>query len=104
MKLINITILFVFTSIAVSAFAGDRIIVRSSDEAFDAFKVRDQILKDHEWQESLRLQQQIKILEVLPLGCALFQHPFNYYACGSEFYRPYIQNNAKVFVQIDPVK
>lgn len=97
-------VLFLSVCIDSFAFAGDRIRVRSSDEPFDAFAVRDKLLEDHEWQESLRFQQQIKMIEALPLGCVLFQQPFRYYTCGRQFYRPYSSDNRQVFVQIDPVQ
>jgi len=42
------------------ALAG-QVVVTRSNEHFDAFAVRDQVLKDYEWQESLRRQEQIQI-------------------------------------------
>ncbi len=106
MKLICSCTKFVYLLcfISLSATCGDRIVVRSSDQPFDAFAVRDQILREHEWQESLRLQQQIRISEALPLGCHFFTSPYHYYVCGQDYFRPYTMRDQELFIQIDPVK
>ncbi len=52
-----------------------QVVVRDASEPFDAFAVRDELLRQHEWQELLRSQQQLEILRsYLPyvfLTCAL---------------------------------
>lgn len=45
------------------------VIVRKSSQPFDAFAVRDELQQQHEWQELLRQQQQLSILQSLPLTC-----------------------------------
>ncbi len=88
-------------SVSVPTLAG-QVVVRKSTEAFDAFAVRDQVLREHEWQEALRMQQQINILQSLPMGCMLMARPYNYYSCGGNFYRPYQYQNEEIYIQIDP--
>jgi hypothetical protein len=78
------------------------VVVRSSSEPFDAFAVRDLVLQHHQWQESLRQQQQINILQSLPLGCVAVKLPFAYFSCGQQFYRPYQYQDKPVYIQIDP--
>lgn len=94
-------------AVIVGELQAGQVVVRKSSEPFDAFAVRDQVQRDFEWRESLRLQQQIQILQSLPLGCALFKHPYAYYRCGASFYRPYLyqtDNNLgqQLYIQIDP--
>ncbi|MCA1897507.1 MAG: hypothetical protein LDL46_11000, partial [Shewanella putrefaciens] len=51
-------LLSLITLFVMPVMAGQVVVTRSS-EPFDAFAVRDQVLKDFEWQESLRRQEQI---------------------------------------------
>ncbi len=76
--------------------------VTRSDEPFDAFAVRDQVLKDYEWQESLRRQEQIQILQALPLGCIAQVKPYPYFTCGQNNYRPYRYQQQDVYIKVDP--
>ncbi|WP_372847447.1 hypothetical protein [Shewanella sp. Scap07] len=77
-----------------------QVVVRKSSEPFDAFAVRDQVKQQHEWQEALRYQQQIQILQSLPLGCVFL--PIRYYRCGHIYYRPYQYQQQDVYIQVDP--
>ncbi|MDH0450105.1 hypothetical protein [Shewanella sp. GD04112] len=87
--------------LALPAFAG-QVVVTRSDEPFDAFAVRDQVLKDYEWQESLRRQEQIQILQALPLGCIAQVKPYPYFTCGQDNYRPYRYQQQDVYIKVDP--
>ncbi|MCH1929513.1 hypothetical protein L9G16_04910 [Shewanella sp. A25] len=87
---------------ATSTYAGEVIVTRSSEEPVDVFAVRDQLLKDHAWQESLRTQEQIHILQSLPIGCIALQHPYPYFSCGQEAYRPYRYQQQDVFIKVNP--
>ncbi|GAA0779934.1 MULTISPECIES: hypothetical protein [Pseudomonadati] len=78
-----------------------QVVVRKSSESFDAFAVRDQVLKDYEWQEALRMQQQIQILQSLPLGCLPMAVPYRYFTCNGLAYRPYQYQNKELYIQID---
>jgi len=86
--------------ISVSAFAGEVIVNRSS-EPVDAFAVRDQVLKDFEWQESLRRQQQIQILQALPSGCVTVMKPYRHFTCGEHNYRPYDYQQRELYIEVD---
>ncbi|OBT06975.1 MULTISPECIES: hypothetical protein [Shewanella] len=81
-----------------------KVVVRKSSEPFDAFAVRDAVQQDHQWQEMLRMQQQIQILQALPLGCLAVAVPYHYYNCAGSMYRPYMHQNQELFIQIDPPK
>lgn len=87
--------------IGLPALAG-QVVVTRSNEHFDAFAVRDQVLKDYEWQESLRRQEQIQILQALPLGCIVQMQPYRYFRCGQDNYRPYRYQQQDVFIKVDP--
>jgi len=89
-------------TVSVSIEAG-QVVVRKSSEAFDAFAVRDQVLREHEWREALRMQQQINILQSLPVGCIPMVRPYAYFSCGGNFYRPYQYQNKELYIQIDPL-
>ncbi|WP_040571740.1 hypothetical protein [Shewanella benthica] len=93
---------FTLGALCLSALShGGQVVVRKSSEPFDAFAVRDQVLQDHQWQEVLRMQQQIQILQALPSGCILLARPYTYYSCQGLFYRPY--QNRDVYIQVDAV-
>ncbi|QYJ83254.1 MULTISPECIES: hypothetical protein [Shewanella] len=100
--------LWVLLSLLVSIqLQAGQVVVRKSSEPFDAFAVRDKVQQDFEWRESLRLQQQIQILQSLPLGCVLFKSPYAYYRCGASFYRPYLYQTEgldpqQLYIQVDP--
>lgn len=89
-------------TVSVPTEAG-QVVVRKSSEAFDAFAVRDRVLREHEWRQALRMQQQINILQSLPIGCIPMARPYNYYSCGGNFYRPYQYQNKQLYIQIDPL-
>ncbi|WP_434930421.1 hypothetical protein ACRWQM_14335 [Shewanella sp. HL-SH5] len=98
-----------FTVIAISSMvsyslSAGQVVVRKSSEQFDAFAVRDQIAKEFEWQEALRMQQQIEILQALPVGCIPFALPYRYFSCNGFAYRPYDYKNKELFIKIDPPK
>ncbi|NRD72583.1 hypothetical protein HQQ94_04855 [Shewanella sp. VB17] len=84
------------------AFSG-QIVVRKSSEPFDAFAVRDEVLREYEWKEALRMQQQIDILQSLPLNCIPFRSPYHYYHCNGLFYRPYLYENKELYIQVDAI-
>lgn len=83
--------------ISTTVVAGEVIVNRSS-EPVDAFAVRDQVLKDFEWQESIRRQQQIQILQALPLGCITVIRPYRYFSCGEHHYRPYNYQQRELYI------
>ncbi|WP_394146676.1 hypothetical protein [Shewanella atlantica] len=99
MLILIATVLF---GASLSVEAG-QVVVRKSSEPFDAFAVRDQVLRDHEWQELLRMQRQLNILQSLPIGCVPLVRPYPYYSCGRNFYRPYRYHNQELYIQIDPI-
>jgi len=78
------------------------VVVRPSSTPFNAFAVRDRVLQQDQWQESLRQQQQIIMIQSLPLGCLAVRLPFAYFSCGQQFYRPYQYRDKPVYIQIDP--
>ncbi|AVV85284.1 hypothetical protein [Shewanella putrefaciens] len=87
--------------LAMPVVAGEVAVTRSS-EPFDAFAVRDQVLKDFEWQESLRRQEQIQILQALPIGCVLMTKPYRHFSCGESTYRPYQYQQRELYIKVDP--
>ncbi|GGI78608.1 hypothetical protein [Shewanella gelidii] len=99
-----VLILLVVAIAAIPALAAEKIVVRKSSESFDAFAVRDQLLKDHQWQEQLRMQQQINILQSLPVGCIVRLTPYRHYQCGAALYRPYSYQNQQLYIQTDPIQ
>ena len=59
---------FLLILVATPALAG-QVIVNQGLSSADTFALRDQLAREHEWQEWLRFQQAIKWLEVLPVNC-----------------------------------
>ncbi|GGP45989.1 hypothetical protein [Shewanella saliphila] len=80
------------------------VIVRKSSQPFDAFAVRDELQQQHEWQELLRQQQQLSILQSLPLTCIAVKRAFLYFNCGQHHYRPYQYQDQQLFIEIDPTQ
>ncbi|WP_394205090.1 hypothetical protein [Shewanella waksmanii] len=97
----KLLILIIAIGLPIQLSAG-QVVVRKSSEPFDAFAVRDQVQQLHEWQEALRYQQQIQILQALPVGCILM--PIHYFRCGQRYYRPYHYQQQDVYIQVDPPK
>ncbi|WP_254843515.1 hypothetical protein [Shewanella sp. UCD-KL21] len=96
-------VLMIALLISISFFAtAGKVVVRKTSEPFDAFAIRDQVQQDHQWQQMLKMQQQINILQALPNGCLLFAAPYRYFNCAGNSYRPYSYQNQEVFIQIDP--
>lgn len=94
-------IVLLFSAILSQAIAGPVVVRKSSDEVeIDAFAIRDQLLKQHEWQQQVRLQQQLTILSLLPNNCRAILWPYKYFACGDLFYRPYRYQQQDVFIKI----
>lgn len=85
--------------LSLGATAG-QVVVRKSDEAFDAFAVRDQLAREHQWQEAIRAQQQLDILQSLPLGCMLVPSPYRYFSCNGLFYRPYLWQGRELYISV----
>lgn len=98
-KLLSLVSLFCLLSTTV--FAG-QVVVRKSSEPFDAFAVRDEVKRKHQWREALRYQQQIQILQSLPIGCLVVTTPYRHFACQGLYYRPYDYHEQQVYIQIDP--
>lgn len=103
MKSVGFMTICISVLISFSLVAG-QIVVRKSSDSFDAFAVRDKVAQEHEWQEALRMQQQIEILQSLPLGCIPLALPYRYFSCNGLAYRPYNYQNKELFIQIDPPK
>lgn len=82
-----------------NAYAGT-VVVRKSSEPFDAFALRDELAKQHQWQESLRHEQQLTILRSLPLGCLVIETPFEYYTCAGLAYRQYQYQDEALYIEI----
>lgn len=98
-RIINTSLLLLCFS-SFSAVSG-QVVVRKSSEPFDAFAVRDQVLLEHDWQQALRFQRQIQILQALPIGCLPIAVPYRYFTCGSQFYRPYSYQDKQLYIEID---
>jgi len=96
-------LLSLITLFVMPVMAGQVVVTRSS-EPFDAFAVRDQVLKDFEWQESLRRQEQIQILQALPIGCVLMTKPYRHFSCGESTYRPYQHQQRELYIKVDSPK
>ncbi|MFB2862391.1 hypothetical protein [Aeromonas sp. MdU4] len=95
-----ILLLWGLLSLPVSA---GQVIVSKGGSGIDAFALRDQLAREHEWQEWLRFQQAIKWLEVLPVNCELVSQKEGGYRCGSDYYRPYQQQDGReIYIQGDP--
>ena len=89
-------------AMSLPAVAGP-VIVSKGDDGIDAFALRDKLAREHEWQEWLRFQQAIKWLEVLPVNCELVSQKEGGYRCGSDYYRPYQQQDGReIYIQGDP--
>lgn len=101
MKTLSIVIITGCLSLLVFGCIAGEVVVHKSSEKFDPFAVRDEILKQHQWQESLRQQQQLDILKSLPAGCLPLSEPYLYYECGAKYYRPYEHQNQQLFIQVD---
>jgi hypothetical protein len=86
-------------SINTYVFAGT-VVVRKSTEPFDAFALRDELAKQHEWQQALAQQAQLNIIRSLPVGCLTLVAPYPYYACDARFYRPYQHSGEALYIQI----
>lgn len=82
--------------------AAGQVIVNQGLSSADTFALRDQLAREHEWQEWLRFQQAVKWLEVLPVNCDLVGGAGGDYRCGDDYYRPYRQNGRDLYIQGDP--
>ncbi|WP_265436831.1 hypothetical protein [Aeromonas media] len=87
--------------LSLPALAG-QVIVNQGMSTADTFALRDQLAREHEWQEWLRFQQAVKWLEVLPVNCDLVGGAGREYRCGDNYYRPYRQNGRDLYIQGDP--
>ena len=93
--------LFLLMLLSLPTLAG-QVIVNQGMSTADTFALRDQLAREHEWQEWLRFQQAIKWLEVLPVNCDLVGGAGGEYRCGDDYYRPYRQNGRDIYIQGDP--
>ena len=93
--------LFLLMLLSLPTLAG-QVIVNQGMSTADTFALRDQLAREHEWQEWLRFQQAIKWLEVLPVNCDLVGGAGQEYRCGDNYYRPYRQNGRDLYIQGDP--
>ncbi|WP_228768338.1 hypothetical protein [Shewanella sp. TC10] len=103
-KLVKLTVLIsmaLVLSLSVHDVQAGKVVVRKASEPFDAFAVRDQVQQEHQWQEMLRMQQQIQILQALPVGCLPIAVPYRYFNCSGNAYRPYPYQGEEVYIQID---
>ncbi|QUN06568.1 hypothetical protein KDN34_03675 [Shewanella yunxiaonensis] len=66
-----------------------QVIVKSDVSPEEIFAIRDELKQQHEWQEFLRNQQQIQLIQTLPLGCRSFHTPYVHYRCNGFSYRAY---------------
>lgn len=82
--------------------AAGQVFVNQGMSTADTFALRDQLAREHEWQEWLRFQQAVKWLEVLPVNCDLVGGEGGDYRCGDSYYRPYRQNGRDLYIQGDP--
>ncbi|MGX9460022.1 hypothetical protein ACWXWU_02105 [Shewanella sp. A14] len=98
LSLVGIFLVFFFSTIADAG----TVVVRKSSEPFDAFAVRNEVLKQHEWRELIRQQQQLIILRSLPLTCIAVNATYLYFNCGQNNYRPYQYQDQQLFIQIEP--
>jgi len=87
--------------LSLPAVAGP-VIVNQGLSIADTFALRDQLAREHEWQEWLRYQQAIKWLEVLPVNCELMSQPGGGYRCGDDYYRPYRKDGRDIYIQGNP--
>ncbi|WP_338056249.1 hypothetical protein [Shewanella pneumatophori] len=88
--------------VSITSASAGQVVVRKSSEPFDAFAVRDEVQRKHQWQEALRYQQQLQILQSLPIGCLAVVAPYQHFACQGLYYRPYQYQNQQLYIQIDP--
>jgi hypothetical protein len=95
---LNLSIIVVLFGMQ-NAYAGT-VVVRKSTETFDAFALRDELAKQHQWQEGLRHEQQLTILRALPLGCLVIEAPSEYYTCAGLAYRQYQYQDEALYIQI----
>lgn len=93
--------MFLLILLSLQAQAG-QVIVNQGMSTADTFALRDQLAREHEWQEWLRFQQAIKWLEVLPVNCDLVGGAGQEYRCGDNYYRSYRQNGRDLYIQGDP--
>ncbi|WP_299801777.1 hypothetical protein [uncultured Shewanella sp.] len=93
--------LITLATLTTSVNAG-QVVVRKSSEPFDAFAVRNEVQRQHAWREALRFQQQLQILQALPLGCVPVVMPYHHFSCQGLYYRPFPYQNKELFIQIDP--
>ncbi|WP_404839453.1 hypothetical protein [Aeromonas media] len=93
--------MFLLILLSLPAQAG-QVIVNQGMSTADTFALRDQLAREHEWQEWLRFQQAVKWLEVLPVNCDLVGGAEQEYRCGDNYYRPYRQNGRDLYIQGDP--
>ncbi|MBV7314659.1 hypothetical protein [Shewanella sp. NIFS-20-20] len=88
------------------------VIVRDSREPFDAFAVRDAFKEQKAWQQTLANEQQIRILQALPVSCILVPSPRpeprhqghggRDYQCGQHYYRPFQYQGRELYIGISP--
>ncbi|GGB56689.1 hypothetical protein K8B83_19750 [Shewanella inventionis] len=100
---LGLIILIIGLFMSSQAEAGS-VVVRKSSQPFDAFAVRDELQQQHEWQELVRQQQQLSILQSLPLSCIAVKGAFLYFNCGQHQYRPYQYQDQQLFIEIDPTQ
>lgn len=100
MKRLNLLMLASLLMVLTCSTSAGQVVVRTTDEPFDAFAVRDELARQHEWQEALRAERQLEILERLPLGCIIRPTPYRHFLCDGVFYRPYPWQGKEVFISV----
>jgi len=93
-------ILVALTMAIFSALAG-QVRVRSQDQAFDAFAVRDAAAKAWQTQQTLRERQQLQGLQSLPLGCLVLKQGI--FLCNGVVIRRVNWRGASIFIRLDPL-
>lgn len=88
-------------AVVAPAMAGSVTVTKGSEKV-DAFALRDQLAREHEWQEWLRHQEALKWLEVLPVNCELVSKADGSYRCGGEWYREYKQEGKELYIRGEP--
>ncbi|GLP95645.1 hypothetical protein [Paraferrimonas sedimenticola] len=48
------------------------VVVRNTNQDYDAFAVRDEKKRQYQRQEAIRLQQSLRIVRAVPLGCVIY--------------------------------
>lgn len=100
----TIRILTLLVVVLTSGAAAGPVVVRdSSDQPFDAFAVKRELMQQQAWQEALRQQQSLEWLEQLPLWCTRAPGSgASDFSCDGLYYRPFDHHGQDGYLRIDP--